>query len=147
VEIEAMESPGPFAVELRRDKASPPALVAHPVAAARLLSRRGAGGEALDAGAAASATVQALEEGQRKIVPITPPANGCVEVIAALDAGASGLDMRLVDGAGESTVARARYVVSDRVCAAPNMKPAAAEIRVLSGKAEALLLVRPVSGP
>lgn len=147
VEVEAVESPGPFAIELRRDKAAPPSLVAHPVAAARLLARMSAGGEAVDAAAAASAAVVALEEGQRKIVPITPPAGGCVEVIAALDAGGSGLDVRLVDGAGESTVSRARYVVSDRVCAAPNGKAGAAEIRMLSGKAEALLVVRPVSGP
>jgi len=144
VEIEARESPGPFAIELRRDRTAPPALVAHPVAAARMLARLTAGGEAADGGTAAGATVLSLEEGQRKIVPITPPLGGCVEVIAALDGGGSGLDLRLVDGAGESAVTRSRYVLADRVCAVPNGKAGAAEIRVLSGKAEALLLVRAV---
>jgi hypothetical protein len=49
-----------------------------------------------------------------------------------------------VDGAGEGGVTEARHVVADRVCAAPNGKPGAAELRALSGKAEALVLVRPV---
>jgi hypothetical protein len=145
VEVEALESPGPFAIELRRDKAAPPALVAHPVAAARLLARLNAGGSAVDAAAAAGATVLALAAGERKIVPL-PAGGGCVDVVAALDAGGSGLDLRLVDGAGESTVTRARYVVADRVCAAAG-KPGAAELRVLAGKAEALLLVRPAAEP
>ncbi|MFT3768369.1 MAG: hypothetical protein QM820_23220 [Minicystis sp.] len=147
VEVEALESPGPFAVELRRDKAASTTLMAHPVAAARLLARLNAGGPAMDAAAAGGATVVALEEGQRKLVPITVPAGGCMDVVAALDAGGSGIDMRLVDGAGESNVTRARYVVTDRVCATPNGKPAAAELRVLSGKAEALVLVRPAGSP
>jgi hypothetical protein len=145
VEVEALESPGPFAIELRRDKAAPPALVAHPLAAARLLARLNAGGSAVDAAAAAGATVLALAAGERKVVPL-PAGGGCVDVVAALDAGGSGLDLRLVDGAGESTVTRARYVVADRVCAAAG-KPGAAELRVLAGKAEALLLVRPAAEP
>jgi hypothetical protein len=61
--------------------------------------------------------------------------------LTALDAGASGLDLRLVDGGGESTVTRARYVTADRVCAAGG-KPAVAELRALSGRADALVVVR-----
>src|SRR5262249_5687357 len=44
LDLEAMESPGPFAVELRKDAAAPPLLVSHPIAAARLLSRLEASG-------------------------------------------------------------------------------------------------------
>jgi hypothetical protein len=146
LDLEALESPGPFAVELRRDQAAPPALVAHPLAAARLLGRMSAGGAAADASAAASASVVALDETTRRALPITVPPGHCVEVLAALDAGGSGLDLRLVDGAGESTLARARYVTSDRVCATPGGKPASVELRVLSGKAEALVVTRDV-GP
>ncbi|APR81026.1 Hypothetical protein A7982_06373 [Minicystis rosea] len=145
VEVESLESPGPFAVELRRDKAAPPALVAHPAAAARLLARLNAGGPAVDATAAASATVVSLDEGQRRSVPVPLPNGACVDVVAALDTGGSGLDLRLVDGAGEGHVTQARHVVADRVCAAPNGKPGLAEIRLLSGKAEALVLLRPVT--
>lgn len=147
VDLEALESPGPFAIELRRDNAAPPALVAHPVAAARLLSRLASGGEAADASMAATATVVGLEEGQRKIVPVPLPASGCADVIAALDGNASGIDLRIADGSGsgDGSVARARYLVSDRVCGAPNGKPVTAELKLASGKTEALVLVRPVA--
>lgn len=143
LDLEAMESPGPFTVELRRDKAAPPILVARPLAAARLLGRLSSGGDAVDAAAAAAAVVLSLEEGQRRVVPVSPPPGGCLEVVAALDGGARGLELRLVDGAGEGNITRARHVVSDRVCAAPSGKPGAAELRVLAGKADALVLVRP----
>jgi hypothetical protein len=143
LDLEALESPGPFAVELRRDKAAPPALVAHPIAAGRLLARMSSGGAAADAAAASSAVVVALEEGQRRSVPVPIAGGQCIQVVAALDAGASGIDLRLADGTGESTVARARYVTADRVCAAGG-KPAVAELRALSGKADALVVMRVV---
>ncbi len=143
LDLEAVESPGPFAVELRADRAAPPALVAHPVAAARLLARMNAGGPAADAGAAAGAVVVALEEGKLRSVPVAPPPGQCVEVIAALDGGAGGLDLRLADGAGEGAVTQARYVVADRLCASPGGRAGAAELRLLAGKGEALVLVRP----
>lgn len=146
LDLEALDSPGPFAVEQRRDQAAPPALMAHPLAAARLLARMSAGGEAADAAAASGAVVVALDETSLRTLPVTVPPGRCVEVLAALDAGGSGLDLRLVDGAGESTLSRARHVTADRVCAAPGGKPAAAELRVLSGKAEALVVMREV-GP
>ena len=141
LDFEALESPGPFAVELRRDGAAPPALVAHPVAAARLLARLDAGAPA-DASAAAAALVVALDEAHLRTLPVPVPPGRCVEVLAALDAGGSGLDLRLVDGAGESTLARARYVTADRVCASPGGKPASVELRVLAGKADALVVTR-----
>ena len=143
LDLEAMESPGPFTVELRRDKAAPPILVARPLAAARLLARLSSGGDAVDAAAAAGAVGLSLEEGQRRVVAVSPPPGGCLDVVAALDGGARGLELRLVDGAGEGNITRARHVVSDRICAAPSGKPGAAELRVLAGKAEALFLVRP----
>lgn len=143
LDLEPLESPGPFTIELRRDQAAPPALVAHPVAAARLLARLAAGGQPEGASAASSAVVLALDESQRRSVPLLiPPSGGCVEVIAALDAGAAGLDLRIADPGGEGTVTRAHHVVSDRLCGAASGKPGAAELRVLSGKADALVLVR-----
>ncbi len=144
LDLEAMESPGPFAVELRRDRAAPPLLVAHPVAAGRLLARLDAGGGTAGASAAAGAALVALDEAQLRTLPL--PAGPCTEVIAALDAGASGLDLRLVDAAGEGIVTRGRHVVSDRICPSPGGAPPAAELRLLAGKGEALVLTRPV-GP
>jgi hypothetical protein len=144
LDFEAIASPGPFAIELRKDKAAPPALVARPAAAARLLARLSAGGRATDASAAAGASVVALEENQLKSMPLAIPAGTCVEVIAALDAGGSGLEMRLAAG-DDPLVTRARYVVADRACAPPAGKPATMELRLLSGKSEALVLTRPAA--
>lgn len=145
LDLEPLASPGPYVVELRRDKAAPAALLAHPRAAARLLARLAAAGLPEGAAAASSAVVLPLEENQRRSVPLlVPPSGGCVEVIAALDAGAGGLDLRIADPAGDGAVTRAHHVVADRLCGPASGKPGAAELRVLSGKADALVLVRPL---
>jgi hypothetical protein len=143
LDLEARESPGPFSVELRADRAAPAALVAHPVAAGRLLVRLAAGGAPTDAAAAAGATVLALDDATLRTVPVPLPPGGCAEVLAALDTGGSGLDLRLVDASGEGTVTRSRYVAAGRLCAPPGGKTGSAELRLSSGKADALLLVRP----
>jgi hypothetical protein len=148
LDVEALESPGPFAVELRKDAAAPPLLVSHPIAAARLLARLEAGGDPRGAAAATTAELVSLDTASRKTASLPASAGGCVEVIAALDSGGSGIDLRLVDGAtGEGAVTRSRYVVADRICAPPGGKPASYEIRLAAGKADALVLARVVSGP
>jgi hypothetical protein len=145
LDIEAVESPGPFAIELRKDKSAPAPLVAHPLAAGRLLARMNAGGRASDAASAAGASVVALDETSLRSLPVPVPSSQCVEVIAALDGGASGLDLRLVDGAGEGSVTRGRYVATDRICSTPGGKAGMAELRLLAGKGDALVVMRVVS--
>ena len=108
-------------------------------------ARMNAGGSAAGAGAAVGAVVIALDEGHLRSLPVPLPPGQCVEVIAALDGGAGGLDLRLADGAGEGAVTQARYVVADRLCPSPGGRPGAAELRLLSGKGEALVLMRPVA--
>ncbi|HZF47747.1 MAG TPA: hypothetical protein VE093_03805 [Polyangiaceae bacterium] len=147
LDVEALGRPGPFAVEVRKDKAAPAALVAHPVAAGRLLARMNAGNGVAGADGAAAAQVVALDASTLKRLPLPVPANGCVEVIAALDAGGSGVDLRLVNTAtDESTLTRARHVVAERLCASSLAIAGAAELRLGAGKADALVLVRPVPG-
>lgn len=147
LDVEALSRPGPFAAEIRKEKAAPPALVAHPVAAGRLLARMNAGNAVASAGEAAGAQAISLDPATLKKIPLPVPANGCVEVIAALDTGGSGVDLRLVNTAtDESTLARARHVVADRLCASSLAIAGAAELRLGAGKTDALLLVRPVPG-
>jgi hypothetical protein len=141
LDVEALESPGPYAIELRRDPAAPAALVALPLAAARLLGRLNAGGAVHPATVAAGAVRVTLDPGALKRVPFTVAANACVDVVVALDAGGTGLDLRLIDATTrESAVTRARYVVSDRLCAGPAARAGAIELRLGSGKADALVL-------
>ncbi|WP_437807856.1 hypothetical protein [Sorangium sp. So ce1078] len=142
LDVESMAQPGPFAVEVRKEPSAPPALVAHPLAAARLLGRMSAAGLA-DAASAAGAQTVALDASRLKILPLQIPPNTCAEVIAALDAGGAGVDLRLVDtSTGESSLARARHVVSDSRCAGASPVPASIELRLADGKGEALVLTR-----
>ena len=149
LDVEALARPGPFAVVVRKDPAAPPALLAHPVAASRLLGRLfSGGGLAVGASSAAAAQVVKLEDTRLRALSMPIPAGGCVEVIAALDREGAGLDLRLVDASsGESTVTRGRYLVSDRRCAGSAPAPGSAELRLASGKGAALVLIRPVAGP
>lgn len=149
LDIEALARPGPFAVEVRKDPAAPPALVAHPVAAARLLGRlqAGGGGTGVTAAAATAAQVIQLDAARLRSIPLAIPAQGCVEVIAALDREGTGLELRLLDSStGESSLVRGRHLVSDRRCAPRGAAAGAAEIRLGSGKGDALVLVRPSPG-
>ncbi|WP_437293651.1 hypothetical protein [Sorangium sp. So ce426] len=142
VDVESMAQPGPFAVEVRKEPEAPPALVAHPLAAARLLGRLSAAGPA-DAAGAAGAQAVGLDAARLKILPLPIPANTCAEVIVALDADGAGVDLRLVDtSTGESSLARARHVVSDSRCAGPAAVPASIELRLADGKGDALVLIR-----
>jgi hypothetical protein len=145
LDVEALARPGPFAIEVRKDPVAPAALVANPVAASRLLGRLAAGG-ALGVGAssAASAQVVTLEAGRQKSLPMQVPVQSCLEVVVALGAEGSGLDLRLFDSStGESSLARGRYVVSDRRCAGTTPAPGGIELRLAAGKGDALVLIRP----
>lgn len=147
LDVEALARPGPFAVEVRKEKATPAALVAHPIAAGRLLGRMNAGNAVASAADAAPAQALTLDPAMLKKIPLLVPASSCVEVIAALDAGGSGVDLRLVNTAtDESTLSRARHVVADRLCASSLAIVGAAELRIGAGKTDALVLVRPVPG-
>ena len=143
IDVEALGHPGPYAIELRRDKTAPAALVAHPLAASRLLGVLDAGGVYASASMAEGAQIVALEAGTRATLPLDVPSRGCVEVTASLDRAGSGLDLRLADSStGESTVTRGRFVVTDRFCASKGGAKGTAELRLMTGKAEALVLLR-----
>lgn len=145
-DVEALDAPGPFAVEVRKEKTAPAALVAHPFAAARLLGRLEAAGTPVDASAAKEAQAISLDAAALRTSNFSVLAGACVEVIAAIDAGAQGLDLRIVDGiTGESSLVRGATVASDRLCAAGTPKAAKMELRLSQGKADALVLVRPFS--
>src|SRR5207248_1476465 len=140
LDLEAGISPGPFAIELRKEASPPPALVAHPIAAARLLARLNAGGEVASAAAAKDVQTIALDA-SRTTIPLAVAPNSCEEVIAAIDAGASSIDLRIVNGAtSEDAIARAESVVADRLCAGATAVQGRAELHVATGKADALVL-------
>lgn len=148
LDVESLAHPGPYAIELRKDASAPAPLVAHPLAASRLLAVLDAGGEFASASMAEATKVISLDAGTRATLPLDVPTGACAEVTAALDRTGSGLDLRLADAStGESTVSRGRFVVTDRFCAPGTGAKGNAELRLLAGKADALVLVRVLAAP
>jgi len=145
VDVEAMERPGPYAVEMRHDPAAPAPLVAHGLAASRLLERALTPNDSASASVADTTQVASLDEGKLARVPLKLEPNACYDVVAALDHGGSGLDLRVVSmGAPTAPVVRGRFVASERVCTGDT--PARTlELRLNRGRADALILARPVA--
>jgi hypothetical protein len=148
LDVSALGAPGPFAVELRHELSAPALLVAHPVAAGRLLQRMSAGGARRGASEAKDATLVALDAESKKTLPLTVPAGACVEVTAALDRGGAGVDLRLVGATPEdSTSTRSRDVAASRLCADRAAIRGAIELRLVTGRADALIVTRIVANP
>jgi hypothetical protein len=142
LDVEAEARPGPFVVDVRTTEATGAALAAHPMAANRLLGRL-VGSEASPPTDAASATAVELVEGKLTRGPVAIPATGCVEVIAALDAGAAGVELRLLDETKDDDVlARGRFVTSQRLCGTGAAHAGRYELRLDSGTTHALVLAR-----
>lgn len=145
IDVEATSRPGPFAIELRSEPVTPAHLRAQPIAASRLL-RHLATRARITASAAADAQPFSLDATSSKSFDVPLGPGRCVDVIAALDAGGSGLELRVLDADGsEVSLGRGHALATTRACAhgrSPGMK---AELRLDAGKANALVLVRPVA--
>lgn len=145
LEVEAQLRPGPFSVEVRSEGAD--AALAG-LAGGRLLSRLNASGDIVRAAA--------LQGAQR--VQLTPQAAGqahfrvpegrCLEVGAALGPGGAGVELRLLDGTSRDELAQgaAAWATAARVCVV-NATDLSAEVRLSSGKAEAIVAGRLVGSP
>jgi hypothetical protein len=144
IDVEALSRPGPFAIEMRRERAANAALVAHPVAAGRLLSALNGKMDLVTAGAAGDAKVLALEPMSLKTFDFVLPDGRCGDVIVGLDPGGAGIDLRLVDGQSgeEFSLTRGRLLAQSRVCASGRPRNLRAELRLGAGKTDALIVMR-----
>jgi hypothetical protein len=144
IDVEALNRPGPFAIEMRRERSAHANLVAHPLAAGRVLSALNGRTDQVTAGAAGDVKVIALEPSALKTFDLQLADGRCGEVAAALDAGGSGLDLRLVDSQSgeEFSLVRGRLLVETRVCASGRSRSLRGELRLGTGKADALVSMR-----
>ena len=144
LDAEAEARPGPLAVELRALQGAPEVLVTHPLAASRLLDA--VYGDAIAAPAGwEGAKAVGLAAAERVRQPISIAAHTCVDVAAAIGAGGSGLELRLADELGHAdTITRGRFVVLERVCAATAAVERTLELRLTTGEADALVLLKQV---
>ncbi len=144
IDVEALSRPGPFAIELLRERAAIAGLVAHPLAAGRVLAALDARSDPVTTGVASDAKTLALDPTSIKTFDLLVPDGRCGDVVAALDVGGSGLDMRLVDSQSgeESSLSRGRLIVDAHVCAAGRARALRGELRLGAGKADALVVMR-----
>lgn len=141
LEMTAVDRGGPVAIELRHDPHPAALAFARPNAAARLLSRLEAQNGPIDALQLSRATQLTLQAPTRERLPIRVPANTCIDILVALDGAASGVELRLFNpSTGTYSESRGATTTSGRLCAGEAASEAHAEIRVDSGRADALLL-------
>jgi hypothetical protein len=145
LDIEALTRGGPFAVEISAEPDAPKQLAQNPLAASRLISRmvsRGLIGGAPDVGAVHELGLEPTKLGS---TPIKVPIGRCLDISAAIGAGGSGVELRVVGADGtEQSLVRGSYSANTRVCALKmgQTLEARLELRVLSGSASALVATR-----
>jgi hypothetical protein len=151
IDVEALSRPGPFAIEMRRERAPSATLVSHPIAASRLLAALNARTDLVTAGAAGEAKVLALDATSLKTFEFVLADGRCGDLVVGLDSGGSGVDLRLVDAQSgeEFSLTRGRLLAQSRVCASGRARNLRAELRLGAGKADALVVMRlaPVAPP
>ena len=142
LDVESRGRVGPFGVDVRGWDDPTQELLKLPLAAARLFERLAGGGDAApDFARGANGIALAPSKLHTSSFVIAP--SSCKEVIAAVDAGGSGLEVRLVDEAtGDDAIGRGRFVASQRLCAGGSPRRARLELRLDLGPARALVLVR-----
>jgi hypothetical protein len=141
LDAESLARPGPFALELRAEQGTPPALVENPLAASRLLARmveRGVITVARRVGAVYAHPVSSSALARQKLLV---PVGRCLDVTGAVGPGASGLEIRLVSGGDrELSLGRGEHATSARACAVDaSGADLVAELRVAAGSGTALL--------
>jgi hypothetical protein len=149
LDAEALSRPGPFAVELRHERGTPPLLEQHPLAASRLLARmieRGVISNARRVGAVYAHDLTSTALTRRELVL---PFGRCLEVTLAIGAGGESPELRLVRRDGtEVGSARGANTASVRACALggrTGVEPDVfAEMRLAAGGATGLLTAHQV---
>ncbi|MCU0681368.1 MAG: hypothetical protein MUF34_03760 [Polyangiaceae bacterium] len=149
IEVEATARPGPFAIEARREAGAPAALGPGGVAAGRLLTRFNAGADVVAASQLVEIHALPLDATQRRTFEVRVPERRCLELDAAVGAGASGVELRLLEGAAPGVeIARGRgpYATAARACAGERARALTVEVRLGAGKGDAMVAGR-VSEP
>jgi hypothetical protein len=164
LELESVSRGGAFAAEVRHSPSLPLLAERYPTAAARLLGTLAARGLLPSLARLPDLGSSELVEDQLSRVPLRVRAGHCSAFSAALDRGASGLEVRLFEidaaspgepAAEDLEMAYAAHAVSVRICA---VKPArerlfTAELRANVGRGTALWASqeldpeRPLKGP
>ena len=144
LDVEAQGRPGPYALLARRERWQDPLFAQHPLAASRMLTALAAGTGA-QLGAAAGPVRSYVVDADHVIsFDATVAPNTCLRIAAGAEGKGTGLELRLLDPAGEGELDRshARDAVVTRACAQGSPRPIHAELRGSSGSLDAIVGVR-----
>ena len=146
LDAEALVRPGSYDVELREERETPEILNQYPLAASRLLARMVARGVIKTATQVGAPQKFQLSSTKLERMDVLIPVGRCVDVTLALDAGAIGAEIRLLDkdDGHEVALARGPQSSSVRACALdrPGTLHATAELKVTNGSAVGLVATR-----
>ena len=146
LDLATLGQPGPYAIEARAAPGVPSVLTSHPLASSRLIDQLWVRGVLKDVRHIGAPRAVTLSPTQLTRVNILVPVRRCVEVALALGPGATGAEIRLLDGAdgSELELARGTFATSARACALkqPTTLQAVAELRSAAGSTTALFATR-----
>lgn len=146
LDAEALVRPGQFEVELRQERETPKILEEHPLAAGRLLDRMLSRGVIKNAHQVGAPRTFDLATDRLSRMDVLVPIGRCVDVTLALDQGATGAEIRLIDKNSDEEIAMVRGSTSSsaRACALdrPMTLDMVAEFRVTAGRATGLVATR-----
>ena len=144
IDVEAAARPGAFAIEARTEPKADPRLARAGLAGGRLLTRIAAGGDVVRAETLTVLDPVRIAAGQIKSVDLKIPEGRCLDVAAALGEGATGVDLRIVDGStgAELDLARAALATIAHACAESTARPIRVELRTSTGAADVIVATR-----
>lgn len=141
LQIQGNGRPGPYVVEMRREQTAASNDVKQlSLAASRMLQRSEATNHESGLRGFGSIHRLRLDENTRATLPLRVPVRRCQDVVVAADAGAVGLQLRVVrdDDGAELTTARGADVALVHVCATVEPIKAQLFVTVEAGRADAL---------
>jgi hypothetical protein len=142
LDLETRGRPGPFAVQLRKERWREGVFATHPLAAARMLSRAAVGPTRLHEGAATGARKLSLDAARMSSWETPVPAGQCLRVAVGVEGEGTGIDLRVLDAATGDELDRshAADAASVRACAGPGAaRTVKVEVRATSGKLDAIV--------
>ncbi len=144
LDLEAQLSPGPVVAVVRGEPDPPPVLSKHPLAASRLMSAVWSRGSAILSREISGVVAKQLSPTALARAQVRVPLRRCVDFFAALDRGAYGLELRLLDVQSNQELSRSHgsYAASARLCTDKGTIDARVELEVQSGRAPALFATR-----
>jgi hypothetical protein len=142
LDLETRGRPGPFAVQVRKERWKDGAFNAQPLAAARMLSRAASGPTRAHEGNVVAVRRVTVDAAKMVSWEATIPANQCERVVAGAEGEGTGLELRMFDSGSSEEIDRSHgaHAAGVRGCApASGPRTVRLELRATTGKLEVVV--------